>query len=356
MTRRISIGDSASAQVEATDPLHVEPAVPEPDPSSTGRRRRLDLRADRLSGLYLAILLIVVFSIWLPGTFGTATNARTILAGSAISGIIALGATIGLISGAFDVSIAANMSFAISLVGWLQSAHHLNAALAVVITLISGTLVGSINAFVITRLRVEPVIATLGMSSLLAAFSYWVAGGQTLINGISQTFTKFGQSKIATIPLPVFYLAGVALILWYFLGYTPIGRYLYAAGANPLAARLAGLPVARLQWTALMISGTLSSLAGIVLTMQLAASSFAAGNSYLLPAYAAAFLGSTQIKPGRFNVVGTLVALYLLAIGVKGLQLRYPSLPWIADLFQGLALIIAVALGVIAVRKRAHRG
>ncbi len=112
--------------------------------------------------------------------------------------------------------------------------------------------------------------------------------------------------------------------------------------------------VRRLQWTALVISGVLSSLAGIVLTMQLGASSFGAGDPYLLPAYAAAFLGATQIKPGRFNVAGTLVALYLLAIGVKGLQLRYPSIPWIADLFQGLALIIAVALGVVARRKRAQ--
>jgi ribose transport system permease protein len=129
---------------------------------------------------------------------------------------------------------------------------------------------------------------------------------------------------------------------------------MYAAGSNPAAARLAGLSVMRLQWGALVISGMLASLAGIVLTMQLGASSFGAGDSYLLPAYAAAFLGSTQIKPGRFNVVGTLVALYLLAIGVKGLQLRYPSLPWIANLFQGLALIIAVALGVVAKRKRAR--
>lgn len=325
-------------------------------PSSQPNRRgfRPDLRADSLSGVYLGAVLIVVFVLWLPETFATATNARTVLAGSAITGIIALGATVGLISGAFDVSIAANMSFAISFVGWLQSSHHVNALLAVLLTLASGALVGTVNAFVITRLKVEPVIATLGMSSLLAAFAYWVAGGQTITEGISSSFTKFGTGKYLTVPLPVFYLAGVSLVLWYLLGYTPLGRYLYAAGANPAAARLAGLSVVRLQWTALVISGILSSFAGIVLTMQLGASSFGAGDSYLLPAYAAAFLGSTQIKPGRFNVLGTLVALYLLAIGVKGLQLRYPSLPWIADLFQGLALIIAVALGVIARRKRAR--
>jgi ribose transport system permease protein len=316
--------------------------------------RRVDLLADRLSGVYLAIVLAVGFALWLPQTFATATNARAVLSGSAITGIIALAATISLISGAFDISIAANMSFAISLVGWLQSAYHVNAAVAVILTLLSGAIVGTVNAFVITRLRVQSVIATLGMSSLLAACAYWVAGGQTIISGISQRFTDLGTGKLATIPLPVFYLAAVALILWYFLNYTPSGRYLYAVGSNPAAARLAGLSIVRLQWGALIVSGILSSLAGIVLTMQLGASSFGAGDSYLLPAYAAAFLGSTQIKPGRFNVLGTIVALYLLAIGVKGLQLRYPSLPWIADLFQGIALIAAVALGAMASRRRAR--
>jgi ribose transport system permease protein len=106
---------------------------------------------------------------------------------------------------------------------------------------------------------------------------------------------------------------------------------------------------------ALIIAGVLSSFAGIVLTMQLGASSFGAGNSYLLPAFAGAFLGSTQIRPGRFNVGGTLVALYLLAIGVKGLQLQYPDLPWIKNLCEGLTLIVAVAIVARAGRRLAGR-
>jgi len=341
---------TADLQPEAASGLPA--AGPRPRVS---RRLLLDVRADRFSGLYLAVVLIAVFALWLPHSFATASSARAILADSAITGIVTLGCVLGLISGAFDISIGANMSLAISLVGWLQSSLHLNALLAVIMTLASGAAVGTVNAFVITRLRVEPVIATLGMSSLLAAFAYWVAGGQTIITGISSTFTSFGMTSLLTIPVPVFYLLGLALLLWYLLDHTPFGRYLYASGANPNAARLAGLPVARLQWSALLMSGILSSFAGIVLTMQLGSASFGAGDSYLLPAFAAAFLGSTQIKPGRFNVAGTIVALYLLGIGVQGLQLRYPSLPWIADLFQGLALITAVALGVIAAKQRVRR-
>jgi ribose transport system permease protein len=141
--------------------------------------------------------------------------------------------------------------------------------------------------------------------------------------------------------------------MWYVLEHLPVGRYLYAAGANPQAARLSGVRVVRLQWGAMITSGFLASAAGVVLTMQLGSASYGAGSSYLLPAFAGAFLGSTQIKPGRFNVLGTLVAMYLLAIGIKGLQLKYPQLPWVADLVEGLILLIAVSVAVRGARRRA---
>jgi ribose transport system permease protein len=346
---------ASSGDLEVTASIASAETMDSPDSEpSSGRRRRVDLKVDRYSGLYLSIILLVVYSLWMPATFGTLNNFRVIIASEAITGILTIGLIVSLISGAFDVSVAANMAFAVSLVGWLQASHHLNPALAILLTLLAGTTIGATNAFVITKLHVEPVIATLGMSSILAALAYWVAGGKTIIDGISPAFSDWGSHKVFTVSITVFYLAAVAVVIWYWLEHTPTGRYLYAAGANPQATRLAGLNVVRLQWVALMVSGTLASLAGVVLTMQLGASSFGAGLPYLLPAFAAAFLGSTQVKPGRFNVRGTLVALYLLAIGVKGLQLRYPSLPWIKDVFEGLALIIAVALAARSARKRAN--
>jgi ribose transport system permease protein len=114
--------------------------------------------------------------------------------------------------------------------------------------------------------------------------------------------------------------------------------------------------VTRLRWGALICSGILSACAGVILTMQLGSASFGAGQSYLFPAFTAAFLGATQITPGRFNVVGTLISIYLVAIGVKGLQLKYPQYPWIADLVQGLVLLIAVGVAAQASRRRAGRG
>ena len=315
---------------------------------------RRDLGVDRFSGVYVIIVMIIGFSIWEPQTFQTWNNAKVILSSEAITGIITMAAVIALVAGVYDLSIAANMSHAISVLGKLMASAHLNAALAIAITLLLGGLVGCVNATIVTKFGIDPVIGTLAMSSVLAAVSYWVANGQTTLYGISKSFTDIGTHKPLGIPIVVYFLGVVALVLWYVLEHTPVGRYLYAAGANPKAARLSGVNVVRLQWGALITSGMLAALAGVILTMQLRSAAFGAGDSYLLPAYAAAFLGATQIKPGRFNVGGTLVALYLLAIGVKGLQLRYPSLPWIADLFQGLALIIAVALGVVARRKRAQ--
>lgn len=331
------------------------PSQPTGDSSASGSRLAWvrALRIDKYSGLYLAILLVVVFSMWLPDTFGTLDNARVIAASSAITGIITLAVVVSLASGVFDLSLAANMTFSICLLGALLTHGGLPWVVAVVLTLLGGAAIGAVNALIITQLGVEAVIATLGMSSVLAAFSFWVADGQTVLLGdVGSSFTDLGSARIATIPISVFYLAGVAIALWFLLEHTPFGRYIYAIGSNAQATKLAGIRVVRLQWASLVLTGMLASLAGVILTMQLGAASFGAGAPYLLPAFAGAFLGSTQVVPGRFNVRGTVVALYLLAIAVKGLQLRFPDLPWIKDLVEGAVVIVAVSVTARTIRNR----
>ena len=307
-----------------------------------GLRRGLSL--DRLLGVYLLVLLLIVFSVMLPDTFATADNFRVMAASQAIAGILTLALVISLISGVFDISIAANMSLCISLVGWLQAERHVDWRLAVLLTLATGAFVGVCNAIVITWLHVDPIIATLGMSAILAAAAFWVANGQNIVFGISPDFVAVGASQFLKLGMPFWCFAAVAVLLWYALGHTPWGRYLFAAGSNAQAARLSGLRVVPLQWSALILSGTLAALAGIVLSMQLGASSFGAGAPYLLPAFASAFLGSALVQPGRFNVLGTVLALYILAVAVKGLQLQFPSSPWISSFVEGVTLIGAVAL------------
>lgn len=326
-----------------------EPAIRRPGPAMTTVSDRLNIR--RFSGSYILAALIIVF-ILIDPPFRTVQNFRIVASGQSIAGILTIGLVLSLISGVFDISIAANMSFAISFVAWLQGVQHLNAAVAVVVTLLSGTLFGACNALIVTVLRVDPIVGTLGMSAILEAGAFMLVKGQSLTFGISSTFIKLGTSRWLSIPAPVYYLVAIALGVWFALEHTPWGRYLRAAGSNPVATRLSGVRIGRLQWSSLMVSGTLGALAGVVLTMQLGSASFGAGAPYLLPAFAAAFLGATQIQPGRFNIAGTIVALYLLAVAVDGLQLRYPSVPWIADFIQGITLITAVALSTHATRRR----
>jgi len=356
-------GSAMTSRTTSDLPADGATAVDHPDvtdPGSTSRSRPLwsagVLRLDRYSGLYLAVILAVVFCVLLPDTFGTVNNARVIAASSAIAGILTLAVALSMASGTFDISLAANMTFSICLLGSLLTDWELPWPLAVILTLVAGASIGAVNAVIITRFGVDAIIATLGMSSVLAALSYWVADGQTvLLDQVGPSFTDAGSRTFGTVPVTVIYLAAVAIVLWFILEHTPFGRYVYAIGSNPQAAKLAGIKVVRLQSLSLMITGALAALAGVVLTMQLGAAAFGAGAPYLLPAFAATFLGSTQVLPGRFNVRGTIVALYLLAIAVKGLQLRFPDLPWIKDLVEGLVLIVAVCVTARAIRKRRTR-
>lgn len=319
------------------------------EPSDRGRRRPLRLGLDRFSGLYVWAALIVLFGLWIPDLFLTASNARIIAADQAITAMVALAVVVGLAAGVFDLSTASVLGVSVAIVIALQSQGH-HPALAAAAALLAGVVIGIVNGFIVVRLHVESLIATLGMSSILAALAFWVTDGKQIVTGISPSFLAWGRSSVLGLPAPVYYMAALALVLWYVLEYTPVGRYLYAVGGSPVAARLAGVQVDRVTWGALVVTSTVSAFAGIVLAARLGSASPEVGPSYLLPAFSAAFLGATQVKRGRMNVLGTLIAIFLLATGVKGLQLvGAPS--YVNFLFNGLALIIAVALAV----RTAHR-
>jgi ribose transport system permease protein len=187
------------------------------------------------------------------------------------------------------------------------------------------------------------------MSSLLVAAEFWITDGKQ-ITEFNSTFLDLGTKPILGIPLPFYVMIVLAIIIYIVIEYLPIGRYLYASGGNAQAARLAGVRVNNVVFGSLVASAFTAGITGVVLAARIGTASPEIGPSYLLPAFSAVFLGSTQIKPGRVNVIGTLVAVYLLATGVKGLQLAgAPS--YINDLFNGAALIIAVALAARSARR-----
>jgi ribose transport system permease protein len=304
----------------------------------------------RFSGVYVLIALCIAFGIALPGTFATSQNLRTILTSQSVTGLLALGLLLPLAAGAFDLSVAANMGLATVVCISLQS-HGVNTVLACLAAVAVACLVGLVNGLLVIRLKVDSFIATLGMSSVLAALAFKVTNGQQIVNGIPQSFLNVYTSSFLGIPDPVIYLVVAAAIIWFVLEYRPIGRYIYAVGGNRQAARLAGVRVDRIIFGTFIIGGLFAGLAGVLLASELGIGDPNSGPPYLLPVFSAVFLGTTQIRPGRANVVGTLIAIYLLAVGVKGLQLA-GSPSYVSDLFNGLALIVAVALAAYERRSR----
>ncbi|WP_155976803.1 ABC transporter permease [Nocardia sp. 348MFTsu5.1] len=312
-------------------------------------RRKINFGLDRFSGLYVWVAIIVLFAIWIPDLFLTEGNFRIIAGDQAITAMLAIGLIVPLAAGVFDLSIAGVMGFSVAMVSY-QLSKGISAPIAIITTLLCGALIGAVNGFVVVKLNVDSFIATLGMSSILLAGTYWVTDGKQITEGFSDGFLDMGSKPFLGLPLPFYYMIAVAAVMYLVLEKTPLGRYLYATGGNRQASRLAGLRVERIMFGALVTSATIGALTGVILAAKLGTAAPDIGPSYLLPAFSAVFLGSTQIRAGRVNVLGTLIAIYLLATGVKGLQLAgAPS--YVNDLFNGLALIIAVALAARTARR-----
>jgi ribose transport system permease protein len=311
-----------------------------------------NLKLDRYSGILMIGLFIVGYSIWLPDTFPTTSTFDTVLSSQAVAGVVAIAVLFPLAAGVFDLSIAQNVTLS-SLVcaSLMAKAPHLSPALAVLATLGVGAVIGAVNGTLVAFVGLNSFIATLGTTSLLTALSSLIGNGNYL-GPFDKGFTGITDGTILGVPIVAFYLVIIAAVAWYVLEHTAIGRRTHAVGLNPESARLAGIRTKRILFAQMVVCGVVTSLAAVLLTSSINSSSETVGTAYLLPAYAAAFLGTTQLKPGRFNVWGTLIAIYLLGVGVTGLQLAGLSI-WVTYAFNGAALLLAVSVSAIAARRAA---
>ncbi|HTX09302.1 MAG TPA: ABC transporter permease [Solirubrobacteraceae bacterium] len=333
--------------------LPEEPAQPDGlgDAGQDGSRLRAALgllHPRRTSAIYVFIAIFIIFSLWVPSTFLSGTTWKTLLDEQAITAIVAVGLIIPMAAGAFDLAVGSEVGFGVILVAWLLADKHVALIPGLALTLLAGALIGVMSGLLITRVRIDSFIATLGVSSILTAMTTAVSGGEEVLN-LPIRFENLGSNQLLGLQYPVYYLIVVAAVAWYVLERTPIGRRIYATGGNIEAARLSGINTGRVIICTLIAGGVIAAAGGALLSASLDAGDPTVGPSYLLPVLSAAFLGSTQIKPGRFNVLGTVLAVYVLAAGVKGLELAGAP-DWIPDLFNGLALLIAV--GVAKTQRR----
>lgn len=322
-------------------------------PDAAPAKRRINFGFDKYSGIYVWLILIIIFSFWIPDLFFTLDNVKAILSYQAISAVLALGLIVPIAAGAFDLTIAATLTVSACFTSWALL-NHKGVVFAAGGALLIGVIIGLFNALVVVKFKVDSFIGTLGVASILGAVAYMItSGGQLVLPEAGYyPFLDFARQQWFGISASVYYAAAIALVTWWVLEYTPGGRYLYAVGGNPVAARLAGVKVGRIITVSFVSSAVVSAFAGILLLSTTANGAPDVGAAYLLPAFSAVFLGATQIRPGRVNVWGTIVAILLLATGVTGLQLAGAP-TYVTQLFNGVALIIAMALAARTARRRA---
>jgi len=297
------------------------------------------------------LIFIVGFSLLQPRTFFTLGNFRTIVSSQAVLMILSLGLTLPLTTGEFDLSIGSMLGCAAVLTAFFAGKMHFPLPVVILTTVLVGVLAGALNAFFVVRVGINAFIGTLGVSTMLTGLTLAVSDGQ-ILNTVPQPLVDFVQRQIFGLAVPVYVGFALAIVLWRLYEHTPVGRHLFFVGEGREAARLVGLKVDRLRMGAFVASGAISSVAGVFTAGQLGAADPSVGPNFLLPAYAAAFLGATTIKPGRFNAWGTVVALYLLVTGVTGLELLGAS-SWVQEMFNGAALLIAVTFARFVAREQA---
>ncbi|QKJ20544.1 ABC transporter permease [Microbacterium hominis] len=304
----------------------------------------------------LVILTVTVYAFFsvLPASsaaFPTVNNLNVILGSQAVVATIALAALFPLVAGYFDFSLGAIAAMA----QVLSAGFMVNAGLplwaAVILPILIAGVVGLLNGYFVTRLHMSPFVTTLAMAMLISGVTLWYTSGQTIVAGIDPAITRFGSARFLGLPAVVYVVLGLAAVAWYLLTHTPFGRSLYAIGSNAASARLVGVRVDRNVWWTFVVSAVIAGGAGVMQLSRMGSATASAGNELLFPALAAVFLGATTIVPGFFNVVGTIVGAVFVSISVSGLTLSGAS-GWAANVFNGIALLGAVALSTYLGRRR----
>jgi len=309
----------------------------------------------RLSAGWLTLIFVVTFSFTAPDIFPTATTFKVALSDNTTVGMLALAVLIPVSAGAFDLSVGTSLAFAAVIFSAMMQ-HGSPFAFAVIAGLAGCAVTGCLNGFLVVKLKISSFIATLGVSELLSAGMLRVSSNQQIAGVFPSWFFKLTGGTFLGITYNVYMLVALAIILWYVLEHTGAGRSLFATGGNTDAARLAGVKTGSVIFYSLVASSVISGLAGILLISQVQIFTPDLGPSYLFPAYAAVFFGATQIK-ARVNVWGTLLALFALAIGVSGVQLTFFGNDyWVSPLFNGIALVAAVALASMQSQRTGNRG
>jgi ribose transport system permease protein len=295
----------------------------------------------RFGAVLMLLIVIVVFSILSPDSFATKQNAVTILQQEAVLACLALGLLLPIAVGEFDLSVGYVLGFVAVVAAKLGGTTGMPGGAIIVLCILIGLLIGTLNGILTAKFKIHSLIATLGVGFAVSGGTIGVSGGTTLFKGIPSIIPDLANTNILGLKSSVWIVFALAIVLWIVLEFTPFGKRIYAVGGSERVARLAGVRTDAIKIAAFAIAGGMAAIAGILQLGQAGGATPAFGVNLLLPAFAAIFLGATAIKPGVFNVWGTIIAILLLAAGFTGLGLQGVPL-WVEPIFDGAVLLIAV--------------
>ncbi|SDK04829.1 ABC transporter permease [Nonomuraea jiangxiensis] len=328
--------------------------------ASPGRgASRVAALAYRYGLLVVLAAMIVLFSLLRPA-FATYPNALVVLQSVAVVGIVALGVTVSMTTGGFDLSAGATVGAVVMVTALTMVRFNLTGGTAVVAGLLTGLLVAGVNVLLTVVAKVPDLVATLGTLFLFQGLALIVTGGQSVAPGMTvdgrtapgrftEGFAWLGGGRIASVPVPVVVFALLAAVVYVLLNHTRWGRALYAIGGNAEAARLAGIRVARYRALAYAVSGVCAAVAGILLSARLGRGDVGAGDPYLLQSVAAALIGFAVLGANRPNALGTVVGALFIGVVINGLTML--NAPYYAQTFVQGALLVGALVTSYTLRR-----
>lgn len=337
LTEEPAVSDGGSAAAQG-------PPAARRNPARTGEYLR------RYGVLIFLVLLAVVFCVIEPARFATTSNVVSIIQSNSTTVLLALIVTFQVRAGTIDFSLSASMILGASIVAVLTTQDHMGVVPAALIAVAATTAVGLFNSTIVVRAGLDGFIATLGMSTVLTGVAYAITKDSVVTN-LPTPLLNLGRASIGEVPSAAIVGWCLAIVAWLVFEFTPLGRLLAFVGGNQISARLAGVRVTRIRIGVFVVGAGLAGLTGVFLASTLGNVDPTTSGSYLLTPFSTAFLGAAAIQVGRFNVAGTIVAVYLIAIAETGIELLGAAV-WVSDVFSGGALIMAIGFArLTAVRQ-----
>jgi simple sugar transport system permease protein len=365
----MSEGPGPAGLAPGTGPTTGAGVTPAPAHPAAVPVRRLDLRAFiyRYGLLVVLVVLIAYFAATLPA-FATTRNALIVLQSVAIVTVVALGVTVSLAAGGFDLSVGSNVGFAVMSTTTVMVVYAMPAPVAIAAGILGGIAIGLFNGALIVKARIPDLLATLGTMFVVMGLTLMMTSGESVSPGMTvdaqgnvapgkvwPDFLWLGREKIlGEIPVPVIVMAIVVVLVIVFLDRTRWGRMLYAIGGNQDAARLAGIRVERMRVMAYVISGILASVGGILLAARLGRGDVGAGDAFLLESVAAALIGYAVLGANRPNAIGTFVGAVFVGVLINGLtMMNFPY--YTQDFIKGALLVAALVMSFSSLFRRGQR-